>query len=160
LDLDRLASGFRELHLLDLDGEALARERDRQAAAVREKIVLHDFVDASGLLEHIDTWGDRFPERSELARVAVEAAQRIVHGLGRSFPAAVSSCLLSQLALPFQRSWLTSRGNSTDLLSTISAIHLATLAGAMREDARLSDPWLCPQGGETELVYGLIFSHP
>ena len=136
LDLDRLADSFREIHLVDLDGEALTRARDRQAAAARAKIVLHERVDASGLLEHLDAWGDRFPERDELARVAVEAAQSIVHALGLSFPAVVSTCLLSQLALPFQRAWLTSRGNWTNLLSTLSAIHLATLAGSTRAGGR------------------------
>ncbi|HKO53902.1 MAG TPA: hypothetical protein VJV79_39615 [Polyangiaceae bacterium] len=136
LELERLAGSFREIHLVDLDGEALARARDRQASAVRQKIVLHERVDASGVLEHLDAWGDRFPERAELARVAVEAAQSIVHGLGLTFPALVSSCLLSQLALPFQQAWLTSRANWADLLSTISAIHLATLAGATRSGGR------------------------
>jgi len=136
LELDRLAGSFREIHLVDLDGEALTRARDRQAAAARAKIVLHDGVDASGLLEYLDAWGDGFPERDQLARVAVEAAQSIVHALGLSFPAVVSSCLLSQLVLPFQRAWLTSRGNWTSLLSTLSAIHLATLAGSTRAGGR------------------------
>ena len=136
LELERLALNFREIHLVDLDGEALTRARDRQGLSVREKIVLHDGVDCSGLLEHLDAWGDQFPERAELARVAVEAAQSIVHRLGLGFPAVVSSCLLSQLALPFQRAWLTSRGNWQELLSAISAIHLATLAGSTRSGGR------------------------
>ena len=136
LELEQLAGMFSEVHLLDLDDEALTRARDRQAAEVRSKIVLHERVDSSGLLEHLDAWGERFPERAELARVAVEAAQSIVHGLGLTFPAVVSNCLLSRLALPFQRAWLTSRGNWTDLLSTITAIHLASLAGSTRSGGR------------------------
>lgn len=226
LELELLAASFSEIHLVDLDGEALARARDRQASAVRGKIVLHERVDCTGLLEHLDPWGDHFPERAELARVAVEAAQGLVHGLGLSFPAVVSTGLLGQLALPFQRAWLTSRGNWTDLLSSLSAIHLATLAGSTRSGGRcllafdaassrdtpalaeqlgrgpdelaefvaearaaqglhlrpdprslitqlsspgmkslvagprLSEPWLWQRGADTELVYGLIFSHP
>jgi len=226
LELERLAASFSAIHLVDLDGEALARARDRQTAVVRAKIVLHERVDASGLLDHLDAWGEKFPEHAELARVAVEAAQSLVHGLGLSFPAVVSTCLLGELALPFQRTWLTARGNWTNLLSTLSAIHLATLAGSTRsggrcllasdvassrdmpaladqwgrdadelaefvaaaraagdlhfrpdpvslmaqlsspgmkslvEAPRLSAPWLWQRGDETELVYGLIFSHP
>jgi len=136
LDLERLASSFREIHLVDVDGEALARARDGQALRVRERLTLHEGVEASGVLEHLDAWGDRFPEHAELARVAVESAQSIVHGLGSSFPAVASIGLLQQLALPFQRAWLTSRGNWTALLSTLSAIHLATLAGATRSGGR------------------------
>ena len=136
LDLERLTRTFREIHWVDLDGEALTRARDRQPAGTRAKIVLHEGVDASGLLEHLDAWGEAFPERPELARVAVEAAQSIVHGLGLTFPAVVSSCVLNELALPFQRAWLTSRANWTELLSTIRAIHLATLAGSTRAGGR------------------------
>ena len=136
LDLARLVTHFREVHLVDLDGEALVRARDRQVAAVRSKFVLHEGVDASGLLEHLDAWGDSFPERAELARVATEAAQSIVHGLGATFPAVMSACALNRFALPFQRAWLTSRSHWTALLSTMRAIHLATLAGAARSGGR------------------------
>ncbi|HEX3849739.1 MAG TPA: hypothetical protein VHW01_02165 [Polyangiaceae bacterium] len=132
LELDQLAAWFSEIHLVDLDGEALERARDRQTAAVRAKIVLHPDVDFSGVIEHLDDWGERFPERTELGRTAVNAAQEIVRGLGRSFPATLSSCVLSQLAAPFQRAWITSRANWADLLSVVSAVHLATLAGATR----------------------------
>lgn len=136
LDLERLAARFREIHLVDLDGEALLRARDRQEAPVRSKLVLHESVDASGLLEHLDAWGDCFPERGELARVATEAAQSIVHGLGLTFPAVASACVLNRLALPFERAWFTSRNHWAALLGTIRAIHLATLAGAARPGGR------------------------
>jgi len=138
LDLERLASHFREVHLVDLDAETLARARERLTAAVRSKIVLHEGLDASGLLEHLDAWGDCFPERAELARVATEAAQSIVHGLGATFPAVISACALSRFALPFQRAWLSSRSHWTALLGTMRAIHLATLAGAARSGGRCS----------------------
>ncbi|HEY3664902.1 MAG TPA: hypothetical protein VGL19_02835 [Polyangiaceae bacterium] len=136
LELEQLAQWFSELHLVDLDGEALERARDRQPAAVRAKLVLHPDVDFSGVIEHLDAWGERFPERTELGPIAVEAAQGIVRGLGRSFPATVSACVLSQLAAPFQRAWVTSRANWADLLSVVGAVHLATLAGATRAGGR------------------------
>jgi hypothetical protein len=130
LDLEAMSSWFKEIHLVDLDGEALERARDRQASRVRPKLVLHGEVDCSGLLEHLDDWGDRFPSRAELGQSAVQAAQGIVRGLGQGFSAVVSACVLSQLAVPFQRAWVTSRSNWGDLLSAISAVHLATLAGS------------------------------
>ncbi len=136
LDLERLARQFAGIHLADLDGEAMERARDGQGARVKDQIVLHPNVDCSGMLEHLDTWGDHFPERSVLGQAAVAAAQNIVRGLGRSFSAVVSACVLSQLAMPFQRAWVTSRANWGDLLSTISAVHLATLAGATQPGGR------------------------
>ncbi|HEX3775861.1 MAG TPA: hypothetical protein VHV51_15420 [Polyangiaceae bacterium] len=130
IDLGELASLQREIHLVDLDGEALERARDREPAQVREKIVLHPDFDLSGLVAQLDEWGEEFPERTELGKRAVGAAQSVLRALGRRFSAVVSTCVLSQLALPFRRAWVTSRGNWADLLSALSAIHLATLAGS------------------------------
>jgi len=226
LDLERFSGAFSAIYLVDLDGEALERARDRQGAQAKAKIVLRPDVDCSGMLEHLDAWGERFPTRLELGQSAVLAAQAIVRGLGRSFPAVVSTCVLSQLALPFQRAWVTSRSNWADLLSTISAVHLATLTGSTAPGGQgllvfdtsssrdtpalseqrgrsgdeleefvaqaraagglslrpepaqlmqqlsapglkslvaaptLSAPWLWHLGADTQLVYGLSFTHP
>jgi hypothetical protein len=132
LDLERLASLFSEVHLVDLDPEALERSRERQGAQAKTKITLHGGVDCSGMLDHLDDWGERFPERRDLAQSAVAAAEGIVRGLGQTFSVVVSACLLSQLAVPFQRAWVTSRVNWADLLSTINAVHLATLTGSSK----------------------------
>jgi len=136
LELEQLSKWFSAIHLVDLDGEALERGRDRQGGDVRSTLVLHPDVDCSGMIDLLDAWGDRFPDRAELGRSAVAAAQAIVRGLGRSFPAVISSCVLSQLPLPFQRAWITSRANWADLLSTLTAIHLATLAGSVGPGGR------------------------
>ena len=131
LELERLAARFSEIHLVDLDGEALERARDRQAAVTRKKLVLHPEVDCSGLLEHLDDWAEHFPEPSELMAAAVLAAQGIVRGLGRGFSAVVSTCMLAQLVAPFERAWLASRAQWADLLRAINAVHLGTLTGSL-----------------------------
>lgn len=136
LDLERLARSFSAIHLVDLDAEALERARQRQSPEVRAQLVLHPRLDCSGLLEHLDDWGERFPERDVLARGAVAAAQGIVRELGRSFEVVVSTCLLSELVTPFQRAWLTSRANWGELLNALSAIHLATLTGSLNPGGR------------------------
>lgn len=136
LELERLAHSFSEIHLVDLDAEGLERGRARQGSQIKAKITLHPQLDCSGMLEHLDEWGDRFPDRDLLAQSAVAAAQGIVRRLGRSFEVVVSACVLNELALPFQRAWLTSRANWADLLSTISAVHLATLTGSTRPGGR------------------------
>ena len=134
--LDELARAHTEIHLVDLDGEALERSRDRQVRGVREKLRLHPGVDLSGLLDHLDEWGDRFPARSELGKTAVLAAQGILRTLGQRFSAVVSTCVLSQLAVPFRRAWVTSRTNWADLLSALHAVHLATIAGSVERGGR------------------------
>ncbi len=136
IELEELAREQREVHLVDLDGEALERSRDRQSLHVREKLRLHPAVDLSGLMRHLDDWGDRFPQRSELGKGAVLAAQGILRQLGQRFSAVMSTCVLSQLAAPFRHAWVTSRANWGDLLGALQAVHLATLAGSVAPGGR------------------------
>jgi hypothetical protein len=128
IDLPYLASRFEEVHLVDLDGAALERAKAREPEAVQARLVLHPDVDLSGLLEHIDDWGDAFPEPALLGPAAVAAARSLVQELG-PFDVVLSTCVLSQLGLPFRRSWIAPAATWANLMAAISAIHLATLAG-------------------------------
>jgi len=128
LDLPLLSTRFREVHLVDLDGAALERARARQPEAVQASLVLHPNVDLSGLLEHLDDWGDAFPEPQLLGAAAVAAARRLVAMLG-TFDVTLSTCVLSQLGLPFRRSWVAPASTWANLTAALSAVHLATLAG-------------------------------
>jgi hypothetical protein len=128
LDLPALSERFREVHLVDLDGAALVRTEARQAPHVQARIVLRPDVDLSGLLGHLDDWGDAFPEPQVLGATAVTAARRLVAELG-TFDVTLSTCVLSQLGLPFRRSWVAPTSTWANLTAALSAIHLATLAG-------------------------------
>ena len=128
LDLPYLAERFDEVHLADLDGAALERVKARQPEAVRARLALHPDIDLSGLLEQLDDWGEAFPEPSVLGPAAVAAARRLVEQLG-TFDVVLSTCVLSQLGLPFRRSWIAPVSTWANLNAAISAIHLATLAG-------------------------------
>lgn len=128
LDLPFLASRFREVHLADLDAAALERARARQPADVASRLVLHGDVDLSGLLERLDSWGDAFPAPQELGAVAVAAARALVAQLG-VHDVVLSTCILSQLGLPFRRSWVAPASTWANLTAALNAIHLATLAG-------------------------------
>jgi hypothetical protein len=128
LDLPFLCERFSEVHLADLDGDALERARARQPTTVQQRLALHPNVDLSGLLEHLDAWGDAFPDPRQLGATAVAAARRLTAELGR-FDVTLSTCVLSQLGLPFRRSWVAPVSTWANLSAAISAIHLATLAG-------------------------------
>lgn len=127
LELPWLLERFDEVHLIDLDGDALERARKRHGVD-SQRLVLHPGVDLSGLLEHLDDWGEEFPEPSVLGRAAVQAAQLLCQRLGR-FDVSLSTCVLSQLGLPFRRAWVASRTSWGQLTSAITSVHLATLAG-------------------------------
>ena len=128
LDLPALTERFAEVHLADLDGAALERAKARQPKAVQAGLVLHPDVDLSGLLAHLDDWGEAFPEPQMLGATAVAAARALVAQLG-TFDVTLSTCVLSQLGLPFRRSWVAPVSTWANLSAALSAIHIATLAG-------------------------------
>jgi hypothetical protein len=66
-----------------------------------------------------------------LGAAALAQASLLARELGR-FDVALSTCVLSQLGLPYRRAWVTSRGNWSHLSSALTALHLATLLGTSR----------------------------
>jgi hypothetical protein len=130
VDLEQLSRTFKEIHLVDLDGEAIERVREKQPSRLRDMIVLHEDIDLSGFLDRLDEWGERFPEPTELGPMAVAAAHTNLRRLGRVFDVTMSSCVLSQLVTPFHRAWVMSQSNWGNLVAATTAVYLATVAGA------------------------------
>jgi hypothetical protein len=130
IDLPRLAERFSKIHLVDLDGEAMERARDRQPERVRDAIVLHGDVDLSGLLGHLDDWGDEFPDDRTLHQTVFSAAHAVVDALGGPFDVMFSTCVLSQLIVPFQNAWTLSQETWSKLFAATTAVHVGVLAHA------------------------------
>ena len=136
LDMVRLADAFREIHLVDLDAEALERARQDLPAAVRDRVIPHAPVDLSGFMSHLDDWGESFPDDATLGRAAFDASRAIVAGLGHAFDVVLSTGVLSQLIVPFHRAWITSQINWQRLDAAVTALHLATLLSSTRSGGR------------------------
>jgi len=132
IDLEYLAKRFEAIHLVDLDSAALERSRDRQPRAVQERIVLHGERDLSGILPHLDDWAEQFPADSELQQTSLRAAHALLQSIGRPFDVTLSTCVLSQLLLPFQETWVMTEEEWDKLSACTCAVHLATLFGATR----------------------------
>lgn len=132
IDLEQLAGLFSEVHVVDLDGEALEGAWQRQSVAVRDRLVLHADIDLSGMLGSIDQWGDTFPGPSELAPLAVAAAHHIIRRIGGAFSMTISTGVLSQLTFPFRRVWVRTQSEWESWAAATTATHVATLAGTTR----------------------------
>ncbi|HEV3339898.1 MAG TPA: hypothetical protein VG125_06065 [Pirellulales bacterium] len=99
LDLPALAAAFREVHLVDIDGDALERGVARREASVphvRAKIHLHPGVDVTGVWDALGGL-PREATDATLAELAERAAQVICLPLPGPFDVAVSAGLVSQL---------------------------------------------------------------
>jgi hypothetical protein len=124
LDLPSLLRDFGEVHLVDLDGDALRRGVARLDAAERRRVVLHE-ADLTGLLATVETWGE---SDAALAVVARRAAEAIAKAIGRTFRVVLSSCVVTQLCVPFYRSLARSPAEWAAIMETVGRIHLRTVA--------------------------------
>ncbi len=136
LDAEQLAHDFSEVHLIDVDAEALERGRESFPASERDRVITHGGIDLSGFEDRIDEWGDRFPDNAELRRVAVGSIHSILGRIGRTFHVVLSDCILSQLPIAYRRAWVTSRTNWSSLFTAITAVHLGTLVGSLQPGGR------------------------
>lgn len=99
VDLERLASLYREVHLVDIDGEALDRAWERQTATVRARLIRHRPLDLSGVLDRLERWRELDVTTDELMSHPGAAAVEMASALPGGFETVVSSCVLSQLQL-------------------------------------------------------------
>jgi hypothetical protein len=98
LDLAVLSANFGEVHLVDLDGQALQRARQRQPKQVASLLTLHAPVDLSGALPRLRAFHARPATPAELAQLPTVSVNNVLAALpDQRFDVVLSTCLLSQL---------------------------------------------------------------
>lgn len=97
VDLAALAPLYPEIHLIDLDPEALGRARTRQTAPVQAQLTLHAPVDVSGVYAELPRFRGQTLSPAELEALPDRALARARAGLPDGFATVVSACCLSQL---------------------------------------------------------------
>jgi hypothetical protein len=132
LDLPRLVLAFDEVHLVDLDTEALERGVARLPPAVRRRIVLHGGVELTGLLGSVEVWAEEFPSECGFRAREDEAVRAITRGLGRTFDVVLSDCVLSQLCVPFFRLLAARMSEWSALMRAVARVHAGTMAALLR----------------------------
>jgi hypothetical protein len=97
LDLEALAARFREIHLIDLDEEAVRKARERQPDEVKARLVVHAPVDLSGAFDRLAAVKAKPATPAEQARLPAAAVQKILEAVPGPFDVVLSACMLSQL---------------------------------------------------------------
>lgn len=129
LDVARLATAFREIHLVDLDGEALARGVARQANVPAGAVHLHGGVDLLGALNSLAAWaGEPRPSDAELDTCLAGLHEPAAGALPGPFDVVASVCLLSQLIECAVVSLGEGHPRFAELVLAIRAAHLRLLA--------------------------------
>jgi hypothetical protein len=97
LDLARLVGSFAEVHLCDLDDEALARAVARQGLPADAHLFQHAPLDVTGALPRLPGFARRVPSQAELDDLGQSRVAAVVEALPGPFDVVLSACLLSQL---------------------------------------------------------------
>jgi hypothetical protein len=132
LDLPALVRDFGQVHLVDIDGEALAQAIARAPEAIRGRITARGDVDLSGTIAQIDRWGDSFPSDAQLGQFAADASAHLAASIGGSYDVVLSASLLSQLYLPVRETLLVGMADWQKLFLAIECVHLGTVAALTR----------------------------
>ena len=128
LDLPSLAARFEEVHLLDLDGEALRGAVGRAPAEARARLVLHGGVDLSGIHDLLAGWDRRAPSAAEDEAAAKDTLPVAELGLCQT------SCLLTQMILSIVDRLGSPHPRCVDLVRAVRTGHLLSVARSLRRD--------------------------
>lgn len=97
LDLQALVKAHREVHLVDVDTEALKTGIARQNLAQHARIHLHGGTDITGMLEQLATWSQNTKiTETDITALLVNSV-RSLNKIPGPFNLVASTCILSQL---------------------------------------------------------------
>jgi SAM-dependent methyltransferase len=136
LELERLLDAFAELHLVDIDPEALGRAKERAPEAMRERLFLHAPIDLSGIFSELPRWAQMQVTLRELMAAPAVGAQRIAQALPGPFDVVASTCLLTQLQLSLLGVIGDRHRLFVPLRELLTLTHLRTLAQLTRPGGR------------------------
>jgi hypothetical protein len=97
LDVPQVAGAFSEVHLVDLDTEALGRGMGRQPEALRAALASHAPVDVTGSLDRLRRFVKAAPSGTDLDALIRAPAEGDAGKLPGPFDCVLSTCLLGQI---------------------------------------------------------------
>ena len=97
LDLARFTSRFAQVHLVDLDRQAMDKGVQQQSPHAPGRISLHGGIDLTGILKTLATWERHRPKRESIAHCIREARAFAGLPVPDRFDVVASMCLLSQI---------------------------------------------------------------
>jgi hypothetical protein len=99
VDLEALALRFAEIHLVDIDADAVVQTIMRVPSPARAQLVAQAPLDVSGMFDRFEKWADEPPTPEMLERFVRAAIARITDALPGTFDVVVSCSVLTQLQL-------------------------------------------------------------
>jgi hypothetical protein len=131
VELEALAARFAEVHLVDIDAEAVARAAARVSAALRPRLAVHAPVDVSGVFDRLEDWSRAAPGNAALDDEVRAAVARVTGALPGPFDVVVSCCLLTQMQLVLLEVVGDASLSFDDLRTAVNRIHVRALAALL-----------------------------
>lgn len=128
LDLERLASRYRSIHLVDVDEEAVSRAVARQTVSTRAALLAHAPIELSGLLGLLDRWRELRVTPDEMLAHPGLVSTSIARPLGGPFDVVLSACVLSQMHLSVRNILSETHPLFHAASYTLTLTHLRTVA--------------------------------
>lgn len=139
IDLRWLTQAYREVHLVDIDGESLSRAAAFQQVESSPALRLAGGIDLTGLGERLGNWAKSPPNEKEVfacARLAAEAPETVTATIAGSFDTVVSPCVLSQLLTPVRDTIKESHPGFDPLLRALRRRHLRLMHALLAPGGR------------------------
>jgi hypothetical protein len=127
VDLSRLSATYSEIHLVDIDPEALARGVSRQTPSVRMRLRPHAGIDLSGMTKHLAKWRRVPPTSAQIDAVGRLASASVLQRLQGPFDVVVSACVLTQMAFALREGLGDGHCSLWPARLSLIATHLHTL---------------------------------
>jgi hypothetical protein len=140
LELPPLLAAAAELHLADVDDEALAKAPLRQECGGAPNLFLHAPVDLTGVLAELPAFAKRRASADDLVALGERASAGLTGQLPGPFDVVVSAALLSQIMHSCRLALGAEHPDLADLAHTLVLAHLRTIVA------------LTARGGRTLLV--------
>jgi hypothetical protein len=131
VDLGALAARFAEIHLVDVDADAVGRAIAGVPPPLRAPLIAHAPFDASGLFDRLEGWVAAPPEAAALDAVVAEAVARVAGALPGPFDVVVSCSLLTQLQLVLLQVLGDAHPRFDDLRTAVNRAHMRALGALL-----------------------------
>jgi len=127
VDLDALLSVLGEVHLVDIDREAIASARAQLGKELQQRVFLHAPVDLSGLLKIWDAARTKHPTFAEIDSWPERGAQNVQKVLPGLFDLVASCCVLTQMSWGLRQSLGQNHPFETQAREALVAAHLRSM---------------------------------
>lgn len=136
VDLEELLTRFAEVHLVDIDADAVKGARERVPEGPRQRVFAHAPLDLSGWFQYLERWGRMQVTPQELMAAPAAGAKGIAAALPGPFDVVVSTCLLTQLQLTLLQLLGDRHQLFVALREFLTLTHLRTLAALTKPGGR------------------------